>query len=119
MTDQAEYYKSTSRDFIAKAHQYLAEDDLLQASEKGWGATAEMVKGIAQSRGLPHEGHRELWRIVNRLVAETGDREIRTVFGLADSLHTNFYEGWLPQETVEDYLSQVTELLRKLENLPD
>ncbi len=122
MPTQAEYYSSTSssasRDFFAKAEAALARNDLRQASEKGWAAAAEMVKSVAEARGAPHEGHRELWRIVNRLVAETGAREIRTVFGLAGYLHTNFYEGWLPRETVEDCLSQVAELRRKLENLP-
>ncbi len=122
MPTQAEYYSSTSsspsRDLFAKAEAALARNDLRQASEKGWGGGAEMVKSVAEARGAPHEGHREPWRIANRLVAETGDREIRTVFGLAGCLHTNFYEGWLPRETVEDHLSQVAELRRKLENLP-
>ena len=36
---------------------------------------------------------------------------------MAGALHTNFYEGWLPHEIVEDYLSQVTELVEKLEAL--
>ncbi len=117
MTLRTEYYSDTSRDFLAKARTYLAEGDLLQASEKGWGAAAQMVKCIAESRGWPHEGHRELWRAVNRLAHETGDREILTSFGLAGFLHTNFYEGWLTHEAVESHLSKVEELLGKLEGL--
>lgn len=103
MTTQAEYYSATSRDFFAQAEAALAQNDLLQTSEKGWGAAAEMVKSVADARGLPHEGHRELWRVVNRLTAETGDREIRTVFGLAGYLHTNFYEGWLPRRAAGNH----------------
>ena len=86
--------------------------------QKGWGAAAQMVKWIAEARGWPHDGHHQLWRAVNRLVEETGDRDIRTAFGLAGTLHTNFYEGWLPRETVEDHLDQVADLLSKLETLP-
>ena len=118
MTTKARYYNSTERDFLTKARRYLAEGDLLQASEKGWGAAAQMVKWIAEARGWPHDGHHQLWRAVNRLVEETGDRDIRTAFGLAGTLHTNFYEGWLPRETVEDHLDQVADLLSKLETLP-
>ena len=76
-----------------------------------------MVKSAAEARGWPHNSHHQLWRVVNRLVDETGDRDIRTAFGTAAALQTNFYEGWLPRETVEDYLAHVSDLLSKLEPL--
>ncbi|MDE0168043.1 MAG: PaREP1 family protein [bacterium] len=117
MNTKTRYCNVTGRAFLVKARSYLAEDDLLQASENGWGAAAQMVKSIAEARGWPHNGHHELWRVANRLVDETGDRDIRTAFGLAGALHTNFYEGWLPRENVEDYLDQVANLLSKLEAL--
>ncbi len=117
MTSTTEYYSSTSRDFLSRARVYLAQDDLLQASEKGWGAAAQMVKCIAETRGWPHDGHRLLYQAVNRLSAETGDTDIRTLFRLAGDLHINFYEGWLPREMVEDGLTQVAELMQKLESL--
>lgn len=37
------YYNVKGWDFLTKARNYLAEGDLLQASEKGWGAAAEVV----------------------------------------------------------------------------
>ena len=117
MTIKIRSYNATGRLFLTKARTYLDGGDLLQASEKGWGAAAQMVKSIAEARGWPHNGHHELWRVVNRLVDETGDREIRTAFGLASTLHTNIYEGWLPRESVEDYLDRVGNLLSKLETL--
>ena len=117
MTTKTRYYNATGRDYLAKARTYLADDDLLQASEKGWSAAAQMVKSIAEARDWPHNGHHELWRVVNRLVDETGDPSIRTAFGLAGTLHTNLYEGWLPRENVEDYLAQIDELVSKLEGL--
>ena len=117
MTSKTSYYSSTSRDFLAKASAYLAQDDLLQASEKGWGAAAQMVKCIAESRGWPHDGHHLLYQAVNRLSTETGDPGIRTLFRLAGDLHINFYEGWLTREMVEDGLAQVEELTQKLDRL--
>ena len=117
MTTNGQYYSDTGRESIARARTYLAEDDLLQASEKGWGAAAQMVKSAAESRGWRHSGHRDLYVAINRLVEETGDDGIRTAFGLAGALHTNFYEGWLPHETVEAHLAQVAELVEKLEAL--
>jgi len=117
MTTKTRYYNATGREFLTRARTYLAENDLLQASEKGWGAAAQMVKSIAEARGWPHNGHHQLWRAVNLLVDQTGDLDIRTAFTAAAALHTNFYEGWLPRENVEAYLSQVDDFVSKLEGL--
>ena len=117
MTSQVEHYNSISRDFLTKARTYLNQDDLLQASEKGWGAGAHKVKSVSEARGWPHGGHRELYQALNRLATETNDRELRILFNAASALHTNFYEGWMPKEMVEDGLGQVSELLRKLDGL--
>ena len=115
MTTNGRYYSDTGREFITRARTYLAEDDLLKASEKGWGAAAQMVKAAAESRGWRHQSHRDLYGTIDRLVAETGDDGIRLAFGSAGQLHGNFYEGWLSHETVEAHLAEVAELVRKLE----
>ena len=48
MTRAAPEHVTTSRELLAKAQEALDQDDLLQASEKGWGAAAHMVKGVAE-----------------------------------------------------------------------
>ena len=111
-----EYYHQAVT-FLERARAYLNDGDLLQASERGWGAAAQMVKAVAEARGWRHQDHRSLYEVVNRLVKETGDDSLSTAFGLAGALHTNFYEGWLPRETVELCLTQVAELVDKLEAL--
>ena len=114
---QAREYAVAAREFLAKAQEELAQGELTQASEKGWGAAAHMVKSLAEKRGWRHTSHRQLYQTVNRLAQETGDREIRILFNSASALHTNFYENWMPKEMVADDLTQVGELLRKLESL--
>ena len=42
---------------------------------------------------------------------------MRVAFGLAESLHTNFYEAWLDRDDVEDYLGEVELLVGKLDAL--
>ena len=49
MTTQT--YQQASQRFLAQAKQELANGDLPQASEKGWGATAQILKAIAEQRG--------------------------------------------------------------------
>ena len=113
-TARTGHYTDLSAEDLRKARAHLAEGDLTQASEKGWGAAAVAVKAVAEARGLRHEGHRELWRALEQFADETGDAELRAQFGLAGALHTNFYEAWLGAETVEEYLGQVERLVRKL-----
>ena len=117
MTSQSQERTLTSREFFAKAEEALAQNDLLQASEKGWGASAHMVKAIAEGRGWEHSGHRELYQTVNRLAQEFGDSEIRVLFDSASALHSNFYEDWMPREMIESSLAQVRRFLERLQQL--
>ena len=55
-------YIQQSRDFLRKARQYLAEDDLHQASEKGWGAASHMAKAVAHANGWEYEKHHQFKR---------------------------------------------------------
>ena len=112
-------YGDIGREFLARAQAYLDEDDLLQASEKGWGAAALSVKSIAQRRGWRHGGHRHLFSAVTRLVEETGDEDLRAAFAAANTLHTNFYEDWLDRETVAAHLDQVAGFVAKLNELAE
>ncbi len=117
MVTRTQEHNETGREFLARARAYLAEDDLLQASEKGWGAAARMVKAAAEQRGWSHNGHRDLYSAINRLAAETDDLRLRTLFDSASALHANFYEGWMPGEMVAASLDQVAELVEKLDAL--
>ena len=117
MTTRVQYHNTTGREFLAKARAHLATGDLLQASEKGWGAAAQMVKAVAESRGWRHKDHHSLYVAIDRLVVETGDPQLRVLFHSASSLHINFYEGWLTQGMVETGLEQVADLVDKLERL--
>ena len=110
-------YAAASREFMGKAYQYLAEDDLAQASEKGWGAAAQMVKAVAEERGWPHRHHRLLYEVVEDLVDETGDEDLARWFDRASRLHTNFYENWMRPRAVERCLRDVQDLVNRLEQL--
>ena len=90
---------------------------MLQASEKGWGAAAQMVKAVAVERGWEHSRHRQLRLAVTKLREETDSLQIGRWFGLAESLHANFYEGWLDEATLKDYLENVGMLVRQLEGV--
>ena len=115
MTTQTYYV--ASRKFLAQAREELAAGDVSQASEKGWGAAAQMVKAIAAQRGWEHRKHALLFDAVARLVDEVGDDDIDRLFAVANSLHINFYEDWQNAQSVERHLNDVARLLDKLEPL--
>lgn len=110
-------YQDAARQLLAQGFEELAAGDSRQASEKGWGAAAQMIKAIASDRGWNHGNHAALYRVIAGLVRETGDDSIRKRFTTANALHQNFYENWAEADYVAGGLADVRELLDKLEPL--
>lgn len=113
----AHTYQAASRQLLAQGREELAGGDVRQASEKGWGAAAQMVKAVAEQRGWPHRNHAALFDVISYLVSETHDHEIRRLFHVANALHINFYENWDNAANVSSALDDVELLLEKLEPL--
>lgn len=111
---QAEVHLHLSRKYLRGTDEFLAKGDHVQASEKAWGAAAQMVKMVASKRGLELRSHGELHKFVAQLAAETEDEEIRKLWQSATALHQNFHEKWLPEEMVAGNIEDVKELVQKL-----
>ena len=116
-TPEGERYADLSAGYLRHERQYLAEGDLPQASEKGWGAAAVALKACAQSRGLRHGRHRHFREALQVLVGETGEEDLIDSFAAAEALHANYYENWLNQREVERHLGQVETLVGRLSDL--
>jgi uncharacterized protein (UPF0332 family) len=113
----AEEYTDNSQRFLEHAEEALHDGDLLQASEKLWGAAAQAVKAVAQRKGWEHNSHRLLFRAVSRLAEENDDARLRTLFHIANSLHANFYENWMTKEYIEEGQEEIKEFVNRLERL--
>ena len=100
-------YREQSRTFLEQAFVELEAGDLHQASEKGWGAAAQILKAVAAERGWEHSTHRLLFVVVDRLVNERRNEPLRYGFNAANALHTNFYEGAMSRPSVEENLRDV------------
>ena len=107
-------YQQASEHFLAQSRQELADGYLPQASEKGWGATAQILKAVAEQRGWEHSRHRHHLVTVSRLRVETGDGDIRRLFNTASALHENFYENTMQAFEVAEGLDDVAALMNKL-----
>ena len=110
-------YQRDSHHLLAQAREELAQGDVRQASVKGWGAAAQIVKAVAETRGWEHGGHRQLHNAVQRLQEESSDAEIIRLFQVANSLHFNFYEDVQESSAVGQALEDVDQFLDKIEIL--
>lgn len=113
---QAEY-RVQSRVFLDQAFEELSRNDLRQASEKGWGAASQILKGVADARGWSHSRHNQLYDSIRRLVSEEGVPEYLELFQVAGELHTNFYEGQLASRDIASHLQEIARFVVKLEEL--
>jgi len=112
-----EHYHALSDKYIGEAKEFLKKGDLVQASEKFWGATALTIKMVAAKRGLKLEEHGSLWAFINILALESSDRDIIGLFHVANGLHKNFYENEMPKEAVEVSAEGIGRLIEKLRRI--
>ena len=85
MTTPHNKYAAMSRDYMARAESYLRQGDLVQASEKSWGAAACALKFIAEQRGWHHQSHSLLYDISNQVVDELGRPDLHRYVCLRQS----------------------------------
>ena len=104
-----------SREYMARAEDYLRQGDLKQASEKSWGAAACALKSIAEQRGWLHQSHALLNDISGQIVDELGRDDLRNLFAVARTMHQNFYEDWFQEDEVEHGVNTVKAYLSQLE----
>jgi uncharacterized protein (UPF0332 family) len=111
---KAEIHLKLSEKYLRDAEEFLIKKDFVQASEKAWGAAAQIVKALAAKEGKELRSHGELHRYVSELSKEKGDREIMKFWFSATSLHQNFYENWFPEEAVRSAIEDVKNFIEKL-----
>ena len=98
----AERHAEISDRFLQQAEVELGRGDLLQASEKAWGAVVHHVKSVARERNWDNSSHRDVNRAARQLIRLTSDPDVnRLRFMAMNTLHVNFYEESLDPEDVE------------------
>ncbi len=110
-------YLAASRYLLLQARAELEQGDTRQASEKGWGAAAQILKAIAEGRKWEHKSHAAFFTVIAQLATEIPHDDLRRWFHAANSLHTNFYENLMDADTVRVGLDDVERLLDLLEPL--
>jgi len=114
-----EHYQTLSEKYLAEAKEFLSKGDLVQASEKLWGASALAIKAVAAKRGLKLERHGSLWSFMDTIAIETGDDDFIKLFYTANALHRNFYENEMKTKTVEIATRDIEKLIAKLREISE
>ncbi len=90
----------TAQDFLAASDREFAAGDVLQASEKLWGAAAHAIMAVAKQRGLEHGTHRALLNVARQIADEMDDERLRVGISEAQHFHSNFYNRTMEDEDV-------------------
>ena len=115
-----EFHIATSRRLLDQADREYRAGDVLQASEKGWGAAAHAIKAIAEERGWEHGRHGHLVRAARRISNELDQPRVWDLFQVASALPlipsplTGEGQDGGDNEDVEQALVRVRELLTLL-----
>ena len=105
--------------FLRKSREFMAEGDLHQASEKGWGAAAHAVKAVASTHGWRYESHDEFDAVLEQASELAGNDRIHDLGNAAHYLHRNYYKrrAFLNPDRIRRNLVNVEELIGLLRPL--
>ena len=115
--EKVELHLKLADKFLRETEEFLAKGDYVQASEKGWGVAAQMIKAVAAKENLELRSHASLWEYLDKLAEKLQDVELRRLWWTANNLHQNFYESWMTPRDVKYAIEDVKKFAEKLKKL--
>ena len=110
----AKEHVQTAREFLGASDREFEAGDILQASEKLWGAATHALMAVMQSNGQTMKSHREMQNAARRLAMERNDLIIGVGFEVAEKFHINFYHGYMDDCQIESGRVDVREFVERL-----
>lgn len=106
-----------AKDFLIRSRTYLEDGDLHQASEKGWGAAAHIVKAVAAANGWTYEHHDEFDSVITNARQRYRQPSLRQYGYAAHALHRNFYKhpSMLDANTIREEIDDVERIINVLQ----
>ena len=105
--------------FLDAADAEISSGDVMQGSEKLWGAATQVVIAAAQQRDWPYASHSAMRDSVRRLASEHDDPSLRDWFLAAEQAHINFYHGVLDHEALEFVQLRVRQFVTRMLEIVD
>jgi hypothetical protein len=110
----ADEHAQTAREFLEASAQEFEAEDILQASEKLWGAATHALMSVGQTEGLPIGSHRELSIAARHFTKERNDDSLYSGFKIAEQFHINFYHGYMDDWQIADGREYVRRFVERL-----
>ena len=112
-------HSQTAQDFLAASDSEFAAGDILQGSEKLWGAAAHAVMAVAQQRGWRFGDHRALQVAANRLADELREPILDAQFSVAQKFQANFYYDFMQDYEIERDRQEIHRFVNRVLSLPE
>ena len=114
----AKQHREISFQFLEHAEDELRKGDLLQASEKAWGAVSHFVNSLARQENWPVGSHQRLIENANMLISRNpvNASHKRRLLRSIQALHANFYEAFLDEDSVREGIEDAKELIKTLDD---
>ena len=111
--DEIADHEAQAREFLARSRECLAQGNLHQASEKGWGAAAHIAKAVAVAQGWRYTNHSDFSEVLYQARKLTGNPGLNGMRGIANELHINYYKRkmHLNAESIGEDLDSIAELV--------
>lgn len=105
-----------AEDFLQRSKDYLAAGDLHQASEKGWGAAAHIIKAVAAANGWEYEHHDQFSNVVMNARQRYRQPSLREMSRSAEALHVNYYKrrDLLNPDLIREDIADVEQMVNAL-----
>ena len=110
-------YAAISQRLLRQAQEELDADDLIQASEKAWGAAAHAVKAVAEKWGWYHQGHFRLNAAVDYISFERNRQDLNDLYLHPNLMHFNYYEHELAEDKVQIAINATRTFVEEMEKI--
>lgn len=111
---EAREHAQTAWTFLETADREFEAGEVLQGSEKLWGAVAHAVRAVAQERGWDYGKHPALREAVRRLAREHDEPFLAAGFAAAEKFRANFYHDFMEDAEVDFSRPPVRQFIERL-----
>ena len=110
----AREHAEITREFLEASDREFAAGDILQASEKLWGAATHAVTAAAQRNGKKPGSHNGFIEAVARLAEEHNDASLEAGFLAAELFHRNFYHDFMEDFEIDSRRPLVDRFVKRV-----
>ena len=103
-----------AREFLEHSHREFADGQILQGSDKLWGAASHAVMALAMQRGWRFSKYNARVEAINRLVEEYDEPLLAADFGIAETFRANFYHDFMEDDEIHRGRPMVSRLVNRV-----